>query len=103
MYTYKITGVSTTDKWIYIGCNEESSMLNYEPFVELLKHIAQKWNNGEWYGKLSSVGDMRYKINNDPIKLIYQWDDLFGIVFDYQNSIDSNYVKTFLADNYDIR
>ena len=25
------------------------------------------------------------------------------IVFDYQNSIDLDYVKTFLADNYDIR
>ena len=51
--------------------NEERSVLKNEPFVELVKHIAQKWNNGEWQGIISSLGEMRYKIKNDPIELTY--------------------------------
>ena len=102
MYTYRITGVSENDKWIYIKCNEEDSMFENEPFVELVKQITQKWNNGEWQGNISSVGEMRYQINNDPISLVYQWDDLFGIVFDYQNNSNLSDVKPFIADNYNI-
>lgn len=36
MYTYKITDVSETDKWIYIKCNEENSVNESEPFVEVV-------------------------------------------------------------------
>ena len=80
MYTYKITDISETDKWIYISCNEEDSVYESEPFVEVVKLIAKKWNDNEWQGHISSVGEMRYKVKNDPINLVYQWDDLFGIV-----------------------
>lgn len=102
MYTYKIIDFSNTDKWIYIKCNEEDSVQESEPFVELVKHIAKKWNDNEWQGKISSVGDMRYKVKNDPVNLIYQWDGLFGIVFDYSNDSNSDCIKTFLHDNYGI-
>ncbi len=101
MYTYDILSVSEDSKWIFIICNEVDSE-EYEPFVALLKNIAQKWNNGEWQGKISSAGEMRYRINNDPLNLVYQWDDLFGIVFDYKNSTNLNDVKSFIADNYNI-
>ncbi len=102
MYTYKITYVSKTDKWIFINCKEEDSMLESEPFVELVKSIAKKWNDNEWQGNISSVGDVRYMVRNDPIDLIYQWDDLFGIVFEYKNRTSLDDVKSFLAENYDI-
>ena len=69
MYTYKITDISETDKWIYISCNEEDSVYESEPFVEVVKLIAKKWNDNEWQGHISSVGDMRYKVKNDPINL----------------------------------
>ncbi len=102
MYTYKITGIAETDNWIYIKCNEEDSVSENEPFVELVKYITKKWNNDEWQGKISSVGEARYKVKNDPVDLIYQWDDLFGIVFEYKNSTKPNEVKSFIAANYNI-
>jgi len=102
MYTYRILHISKDDKWIFIICNEEDSINECEPFVALVKSIAQKWNNGEWQGKISSVGETRYRINNDPLNLVYQWDDLFGIVFDCQNNINLDDIKSFIADNYNI-
>jgi len=102
MYTYKIIDDSESEKWIFIKCIEEDSMFEFEPFVELIKSIARKWNNNEWQGTISCVGDIRYKIKNDPLNLIYQWDDLFGIVFDYQNSKSLENVKAFVSDNYHI-
>ena len=102
MYTYKITDISETDKWIHISCNEEDSVYESEPFVELVKLIAKKWNDNEWQGHISSVGETRYKVKNDPINLVYQCDDLFGIVFEYKNSSNLDDVKSFLADNYNI-
>ena len=102
MYTYKITDISETDKWIYISCNEEDSVYESEPFVEVVKLIAKKWNDNEWQGHISSVGEMRYKVKNDPIDLVYQWDDLFGIVFEYKNSTNLDDVKSFLSDKYNI-
>ena len=100
-YTYKINGVSTTDNWIYIECNEEDSVMEYEPFVALVRSIATKWN-GQWQEKISSAGDMRYKINNDPLDLVYQWDDLYGIVFAYKDGANFADIKTFIAGNYNI-
>ena len=102
MYTYHIACVSEKDNWIFICCNEEDSRNDYEPFAEIVKHIAKKWNNNEWKGNISSVGDMRYKVKNDPVDFVYQWDSLFGIVFEYKNIQDLNDVKCFLADNYEI-
>lgn len=102
MYTYKITSISEINKWIYINCNEANSLLESEPFVELLKSIAMKWNNNEWQENIYSAGEMRYKVKNDPFDLVYQWDDLFGIVFEYKNSANLEDVKAFIADNYNI-
>ena len=102
MYTYRIADFSETDNWIYIKCNEEDSVSENEPFVELVKYIAKKWNDNEWQEKIFSVGDMRYKVKNDPIDLVYQWDDLFGIVIEYKTSTSLNVIKSFIADNYNI-
>ena len=103
MFTYKITDISKSDNWIYIQCNEEDSTSENNPFIELVKHIAKKWNNNEWQGRIFSVGELRYKVKNDPIDLIYQWDDLFGIVFEYTNKTSLNGIRSFIADNYNIR
>jgi hypothetical protein len=103
MYTYKIIDVNEQSKWILLKCNEEDSISEYEPFIELVKSIAQKWNDGEWEEKITSVGDMRYKVKNDPVNLTYQWDDLFGIVFDCSGISYLDNVKTFLLKNYDIK
>ncbi|MBR7132911.1 MAG: hypothetical protein IKD04_05210 [Clostridia bacterium] len=102
MYTYRITDVSETDNWIYVKCNEEDSISESDPFVDLVKYITKKWNNNEWQGKISSVGEMRYKVKNDPIDLVYQWDDLFGIVIEYKTNTSPDDIKSFIADNYNI-
>lgn len=102
MYTYRIIGTSETGEWIFIDCNEEDSMLEYEPFIELIKSIAMKWNNNEWQGQILPVDEMRYKVKNDPIDLTYQWDDLFGIVFERNDKTTLDDVKTFIAHHYNI-
>ena len=103
MYTYRIANLSESSKWIYIECNEEDSVYEHGPFVALVQHIAGKWNNGEWEGNVFSAGEMRFRVKNDPVDLVYQWDDLFGIVFEYEDSTKIAEIKAFLADNYNIR
>ena len=102
MYTYKIVSISKTENWTHVKCNEKDSLFEIEPFVELIKYISKKWNKNEWKGNIFSVGEMRYKVKNDPIDLVYQWDDLFGIVFECKNSTNLDDVRSFIAENYDI-
>ena len=102
-YQYKIENISLSDCWIFLDCKDEDSLNDSTAFVNLLKFIAKQLNAGEWKEKIYSTGgNMRYTIKNDPLNLVYQWDDLFGIVFDYKNSTNLDDVKSFLADNYDI-
>ena len=101
-YTYQITHIAEDSKWIFIDCVNEDSLMETLPFTDLLKHIARKWNENVWEGNISLAGDRRYKINNDPIDLIYQWDDLFGIVFEYDSRVNLDDVKAFISDNYNI-
>ena len=37
-------------------------------------------------GNIINVGEMQYRITTDKFNLIYQWDDLFGIVIVYKDS-----------------
>ena len=97
---FSISSISKRDKWIYIKSTDASDILDCEPFVELVKNIAKKWNDDVCEGNITSVGNMRYKIKNDPLDLVYQWDDLFGIVFEYTGEIEE--IKTFIGDNYGI-
>ena len=103
MNTYKIADISEADKWIYIESNKEDSINESEVFVELVKSIAIKWNNNEWAGKIYSIGEIRYKVKNDPLNLVYQWDDLYGIVFEYKDGISLDMIKSFISDNYNIK
>ena len=102
-YQYLIKNISISDNWIFIKCNDEDSLNDSTTFVYLLKAITKKLNDGKWKEKISSVGNMRYKIKNDPLNLIYQWDDLFGIVFEYSNDSNLDYIKTFIYKNYGIK
>lgn len=101
-YTFYFSGFSEDENWIYLECREEDSLYEQEPFAELAKQIAQKWNNGKWEGMISSVGPMRYRVKNDPLNLVYQWDDLFGIVVEYSKNTPEE-VRAFLFENYGIK
>ena len=63
----------TAERWVLISC------VNYhEPdeFVALVKEY-----QSYLLGKIIKISnDGQYGIDNDPLKLVFQWDDLFGIV-----------------------
>lgn len=99
-YTYKATAFS--EGWLSIECNEADSVFDHEPFIELVQSIARTWNNNEWQGTFSLAGEMRYRIKNDPINLVYQWDSLYGIIFEYPSALSPNSVMNFIAENYGI-
>ena len=102
-YHYKINYISFDSRWIWLSCNEEDSLEDEEPFINLLKLIAKKLNAGQWKNKICTTGgNMQFTIKNDPLNLVYQWDDLFGIVLIYPNNSNLSHIKTFLFENYGI-
>lgn len=86
---YHVSSVNDTDGWIFISATDSFD----EPtaFVEMVKKIAESVN-----GKISSVGDTQYQITNIPHDIIFQLDDLFGIVVINGNLADKENVLSFL-------
>lgn len=86
---YRISNINDSDGWIFISAPDSFD----EPtaFVQMVRMIADAVN-----GKISSVGDTQYRITNIPHDLIFQWDDLFGIVVINGNTADKHNVLTFL-------
>lgn len=79
-YEYKIKHIDKTNKWIYV--EDMYSLYNEaDAFIHLIKAVSKR--NG---GNIINVGEMQYRISNDKFNLIYQWDDLFGIVILYKDS-----------------
>ena len=68
-----ISGGGDGNQWIWIS--GEYSFEEPDEFVALMKAYESEVN-----GKIFEVSDMcQYSISNDPLKLIFQWDDNFGI------------------------
>ena len=82
-YKYSIMNINEKDGWIFIGCEGGDQYEEYEPFVNFVKTI-----NKDFSGKIIEVGEMRYKIENLEPDMVFQWDDLFGIVVEYKNNKD---------------
>ncbi len=102
-YHYKINNISFDSWWIWLACKEDNSLEEEEPFVYLLKFIAKKLNAGEWKDKICSTGgNMQFTIKNDPLNLVYQWDDLFGIVLICPCGSNLSHIKAFLYEKYGI-
>ena len=101
-YTYYVAAVSSTTPWIIIQCNEEDPTWDSEPFTDLVKKAAGIVNNGIWEGNIlpagSFQGDSRYRIKNDPLFLVYQYDTLFGIVIEYPSGVGLNGMLNYLSD-----
>ena len=55
-YTYFVGGVSTTEPWIFIICNEEDATWDSEPFTDLVKKAARIMNDGVWEGNILPAG-----------------------------------------------
>lgn len=77
-YKYKIGHIEEDSGWIFI--DYENAIYDVNGFVELVKKIFENCN-----GKIIEVGEMRYEIIGAELKLIYQYDDLFGMVVEYSN------------------
>lgn len=76
---FEIGYIDEISKWIFIR-NVKSTGIFEEDFIYFMKEL-QHYLNGEIY----EIGDTRYRISNDKLGLVYQWDDCFGIVVEYQN------------------
>ncbi|MBR1472010.1 MAG: hypothetical protein IJ600_10270 [Lachnospiraceae bacterium] len=64
----------TEDGWIFISGGAESDYGEANAFAYLLKKIER-----ETGGTIEELGEQQYRIKGDALKLIYQWDGLFGI------------------------
>ena len=101
-YTYYVGGVSTTEPWIFIICNEEDATWDSEPFTDLVKKAARIMNNGVWEGNILPAGiyqgDTRYRIKNDPTLVVFQYDTFLGIVLEYTPAISLDGALNYLSD-----
>lgn len=101
-YTYFVGGVSTTEPWIFIICNEEDATWDSEPFTDLVKKAARIMNDGVWEGNILPAGiyqgDTRYRIKNDPTLVVFQYDTLFGIVLEYTPGIGLDGALNYLSN-----
>lgn len=86
---YNITSINDADGWIFIS--GDNSFEEPDAFVALVKEISTSVN-----GKIIPVGHTQYRISNIPYDLLFQWDDLFGIVVINGNVTETEDVLRFL-------
>ena len=88
-YEYTIGNVFDNERWISI--QYEDATYDVNGFVEFVKKIRD-----DCKGKIVSVGEMRYKIVGAELALIYQYDDLFGMVVEYPSDLTRESVIEFI-------
>ena len=81
----------TEDGWIFISGGTASDYGEQNAFAYLLKKI-----ESETGGTIEEVGEQRYRIKVDGIKLIYQWDGLFGITVIRPDNVEEAEAVAFL-------
>ncbi len=91
-FRFKISAISEKSRWIHIQDNSDGD--EYSSFVYLVKYLQGK-------GKLLCVGEVQYRIEEDPFELVYQWDSCFGIVVIYKHKDDIDSVLSFLQRHID--
>ena len=82
-YQFHILHTDEGSRWIFINDKEGVCGYDCEPFVFLLKRLAVLYDDMP-----VDLGEGRYRFIKDPYHFIFQWDDLFGIVFEYRCSIE---------------
>lgn len=90
-FHYQILFVSEKSKWIFFSDDEKWSIDEIEPFLYLMNRLMKIFDD-----KPIDLGECRYRFDKDPNCFIYQWDDLFGLVVEYQE--DSETAKTQLQN-----
>lgn len=81
----------TKERWIYIFTDDFDDP---DDFIVLLKAYRDKLK-----GRIIEVSEMiQYKIDNDELGLIFQWDSCFGITVAVPYSTDLSKAYNTLAD-----
>lgn len=79
------------ERWIFIFCDYPSEP---DEFVALLKAYRDMVR-----GKIREIPDLtQYKVDNDELGLIFQWDDCFGITVIVPKSTDLDKAYNTLKD-----
>lgn len=90
-YIYRISSINEKERWIYISSNDEFDLEEPDAFAHLVQRIRRGVS-----GTIKDIGNMRYKIENDELDLIYQWDSCFGITVIYPSDELKDAAKSFL-------
>ena len=98
-YSYKIALIMEDARWVMVKCNEVDTIDvgGTEAFSNLLKRISLILNKGDIEGTFSQIGEMRYRIKNDPLFLVYQYDTMLGIVIEYGKDTPKKTLLKFLS------
>lgn len=84
---YRIN-LPTKERWIYISF-DKWDMEEPDSFIKLVKAYENQLG-----GKIvKGSEDMQYKIDNDPLGLVFQWDGCFGNTVVVPNT--SNLMKAY--------
>ena len=75
---FQISNINKKDKCIFIQSNDSFS--EPDAFIHLLKSAASYLSS-----PTNIVGDCQYRISALNLDLVFQWDDLFGIVVVYKD------------------
>ena len=78
---FKIDNISK-ERWVYISAKDSF----YEPdaFIKFVKEYQSKIA-----GRIISIADQtQYSVENDPLRLVFQWDDCFGITVVVPTEVD---------------
>ena len=90
---FQINMVTEEDGWIVIDTDRPGS----EPVRALAKSIAEEMES-EMYQLYE--GDAQFMIKNDPYKLLFQYDDIFGTVVVLDDIKDKDKVIELLNNHF---
>ena len=92
----KVCESESADRWVYVY--GECSIYDPDEFVELVKEYQKRLS-----GKIKHASEhTQYYIDNDPLRLVFQWDSLFGIVVIVPRSTNMDVAKTTLREICDV-
>ena len=105
-YKYIIDRISEKDSWIFIRDKDQSGWgdsifdawddsMDAGP-VELLLRIKDR---NHW--DVEKVGMQQYRFRQDEIGMVFQWDDLFGLVIIIEDWDRLDEEESFLSDYFE--
>jgi len=93
---FSVDGTSSTERWIFIYA--EQNIEDTEEFVVFVREY-ELLLSGEVF---LVPGDLHFGVTNDPLKLIFQWDSLFGISVIVPDETDMNTAMKTMRNLCDI-